>query len=100
MPPTANAMVLLMIMDMMMLVFGIVAEFVLGAVARGAVTDGDTALLRTTESWAAWVEGLRRFGIATYLLSISLGLYTIITVIRLQSKRVRELRDEPTLNAG
>ena len=95
MPATAKAMLVLMMMGMMMLIFGVVAEFVLGAVAGGAVTDGDTALVQTTESWGAWVEGVRRFGVATYLLSFALGLYTIVTVIRLQSRRIRELADEP-----
>ena len=95
MPATAKAMLALMMMAMMMLLFGIVAEFVLGAVAGGAVTDGDAALAQTTASWGAWVEGVRRFGVATYLLSITLGLYTIVTVIRLQSRRIRELADEP-----
>ena len=66
-----------------------------GAVAGGAITDGDAALVQTTASWGAWVEGVRRFGVATYLLSIALGLYTIVTVIRLQSRRIRELADEP-----
>ena len=95
MPATAKAMLVLMMMGMMMLVFGVVAEFVLGAIAGGAVTDGDAALVQTTESWGAWVEGVRRFGVATYLLSFALGLYTIMTVIRLQSRRIRELADEP-----
>ncbi len=95
MPATAKGMLVLMMMGMMMLVFGVVAEFVLGAVAGGAVTDGDAALVQTTESWGAWVEGVRRFGVATYLLSFALGLYTIMTVIRLQSRRIRELADEP-----
>ena len=97
MPATAKAMLLLMMMGMMMLLAGIVAEFALGAIASGAVTDGDAALVQTTASWSAWVEGLRRFGVATYLLSIALGLYTIVNVIRLQSRRIRELGDEPTL---
>ena len=100
MPATAKAMLLLMMMGMMMLLAGIAAEFILGAVASGAVTDGDAALLLTTESWSAWVEGLRRFGAATYLLAIAFGLYTIINVIRLQSRRIRELGDEPATNAS
>lgn len=87
MPTTAKAMLLLMAMGMMMLVAGIVGEF-----ALATVDETDRAA-----SWGAWIEGMRRFGIATYLLSISLGLYTIITVIRLQSKRIRELGDEAAL---
>ncbi len=100
MPNTAKAMVVLMMMGMMMLLAGIVAEFALAAVGSGAITDGDNALLQTTQSWSAWITGLRRFGNTTYLLSIAFGLYTIVNVIRLQSKRIRELGDEPALNAG
>ena len=94
MPATAKAMLVVMMMAMMILIFGVVAEFVLAAVAGGAVTDGDAGLLQTAQSWGAWVEGVRRFGVATYLLSFALGLYTILTVIRLQSRRIRELADE------
>lgn len=100
MPNTAKAMVVLMMMGMMMLLAGIVAEFALAAVGSGAITDGDNALLQTTQSWSAWITGLRRFGNTTYLLSIAFGLYTIVNVIRLQSKRIRDLGDEPVLNAG
>jgi hypothetical protein len=99
MPNTAKAMIGLMMMGMMMLLAGIVGEFALGLVAGTAITDGDAALLQTTESWSAWVTGLRRFGNTTYLLSIALGLYTIVNVVRLQSKRIRELADEPAPNA-
>ncbi|MDA0797822.1 MAG: hypothetical protein O2826_09390 [Chloroflexi bacterium] len=100
MPNTAKAMIVLMMMGMMMLLAGIIAEFALAAVGSGAITDGDNALLQTTQSWSTWITGLRRFGNTTYLLSIALGLYTIVNVIRLQSKRIRELGDEPALNAG
>lgn len=100
MPNTAKAMIVLMMMGMMMLLAGIVAEFALAAVGSGAITDGDNALLQTTQSWSAWITGLRRFGNTTYLLSIAFGLYTIVNVIRLQSKRIRELGDEPALSAS
>ncbi len=94
MPPTAWAMLMLMMMGMMMLLFATVTEFVLAGVAGGAVDDGDLALLQTVDSWGTWLEGLRRFAISTYLLSIGLGLVTIVTVIRLQSRRIRELARE------
>ena len=90
MPSPSKATIALMMMGMMMLLFGIVAEFVLA----GAVNDANAADLQTAQSWGTWVEGLRRFGVATYLLSISFGLYTIVNVIRLQSRRIRELADD------
>ena len=75
-------------MGAMMLMFGIVAEFVIAGIVDGTAAD------QTAESWGTWVEGLRRLGVATYLLSFSLGLYTIVNVIRLQSRRIRELADD------
>jgi hypothetical protein len=33
-----------------------------------------------------------------YLLSISFGLHTIVNVTRLQSRRIRELSDEPSVS--
>ena len=97
MPPTAKAMLALMMMAMMMLVFAIIAHFVLAGIVGNAVLDGDQALVRTVSSWCTWFEGVRRLGVAVYLLSISLGLATIVTVIRLQSRRIRELAEEPAL---
>ena len=95
MPTTAKAMLLLMAMGMMMLLFGIIAEFVLAGFVNGA----NAADLKTAASWGTWVEGVRRFGVATYLLSITFGLYTIITILRLQARRIRELGDEAPLGA-
>ena len=84
-----------MMMGMMMLLFGIVAEFVLASELKDRIESGSASSLQTAQSWATWIEGVRRFGVATYLLSISFGLYTIVNVIRLQSRRIRELVDEP-----
>lgn len=98
MPMTAKIMLVLMAMGMMLLIFGIVAEFVLASTASTAVTNGDAASLQTAESWSAWITGVRRFGNAVYLLAIAFGLYTIVNVIRLQSRRIRELGDEPTIS--
>ncbi|MEE8518957.1 MAG: hypothetical protein V3S98_07515 [Dehalococcoidia bacterium] len=97
MPATAKAMLLLMMMGMMMLIFGIVAEFVLASELNDRISSGTAASVQTAQSWATWIEGLRRFGVATYLLSISFGLYTIVNVIRLQSRRIRELGDEAAI---
>ena len=90
MPRTAYTMLLLMMMGMMMLLFAIVAHFVLAFV----VDDASLSTLRTVETWSTWLDGLRRFGVSTYLLSFAFGLYTIVMVIRLQSRRIRELKDE------
>ena len=79
-----------MMMAMMGLVFAVVVHFVLAAVASGA----DAGTLETVKSWATWIEGLRRFSVAVYLTSIALGLATIVTVLRFQSQRIRELADE------
>jgi len=40
------------------------------------------------------LEGLRRFGVALYLFGITFGLGTIITVLRFQARRVRQLPAE------
>lgn len=94
MPVTAWGMILLMMMGMMMLLFAVIVHFVLGAIAYDAVVQGNQATIGTVDTWATWIEGLRRFGVATYLGSIALGLATIIQVLRFQSARVHELAQE------
>ena len=59
---------------MMMLLFAIIAHLVVGFVALDAVRDADLGRLEDVGTWATWLEGLRRFGVATYLASIALGL--------------------------
>ena len=94
MPMTAKGMLLFMMMAMMMLLFAVVTHIVLGIIVHDAVQDADLRTIGSVESWATWIEGLRRFGAAVYLVSISLGLATIIQVLRFQSARVRELPGE------
>ena len=94
MPRTAYTMLLLMMMGMMMLLFAIVAHFVLAFVVDGA----SDSTLRDVQTWSTWLDGLRRFGVSTYLLSFAFGLYTIVNVIRLQSRRIRELSDEEAVS--
>ena len=94
MPMTAKAMLMLMMMAMMMLLFAVVVHVILGINVNTAVLHGNEASVATIESWATWLEGLRRFGAALYLVSISLGLATIIQVLRFQSARIRELPGE------
>ncbi len=94
MPATANLMILLMMMAMMGLVFAVIVHFVLGIVVANAVTDGNTGRIDMVSDWATWIEGLRRFSVAVYLASITLGLATIVRVLRFQAARIRELPQE------
>ena len=95
MPGTAKAMIVLMMMAMMMLLFAVAVHVVLGVVVSDAVLTGNQGTIATVESWATWVEGLRRFGAAVYLGSFFLGLATIVRVLRFQAARIRELLREP-----
>lgn len=101
MPTTAWGMILMMMMGMMMLLFAIITHVVLGVAVHDAVLNGNQGTIQTVTKWATWVEGLRRFGVATYLGSIAFGLATIIQVLRFQAARVRELaQEEPTHPTG
>ena len=93
MPPTAKAkaMVVMMMMGMMMLLFAVVVHVILGINVNTAMLNGDGASVTTIKSWATWIEGVRRLGVAVYLVSISLGLATIVQVLRFQSARMLEL---------
>lgn len=93
MPGTAKGMILLMMMGMMMLLGAVVVHFVLGINVGTAISSGDTASVTTVQSWSTWVEGVRRIGAVIYLVAISLGLATIVHVLRFQSARIRELAD-------
>ena len=94
MPATAKAMLGLMMMAMMMLLFAVVTHVILGINLNTAVETGDAASVTTIASWSTWIEGVRRLGVAVYLVSIALGLATIVQVIRFQTKRILELPDE------
>lgn len=90
MPATAKAFIGLMAMAMMTLVGAVVLH-----VIAGVAIVGDSAYaLAKSEQWSIWLEGARRFGIATYLLAIAFGLGSIITVLRFQAVRIRELPHE------
>jgi hypothetical protein len=75
----------------MMILLGAVA---LHVVAETAIAGGSSYALGKTEQWAIWLEGVRHFGIATYLLGIAFGLSTIIIVLRFKAVRIRELPEE------
>lgn len=95
MPATGKAFIRLMAMAMMTLVAAVVLHIIAGAAIAG---DSANALAKS-EQWAIWLEGARRFGIATYLLAIAFGLSTIITVLRFQALRIRELPEEVKLGS-
>ena len=86
MPKTAKAFLVLMMMAMMIILAAVVAHVVVG------IQIGNDALSAIAiEQWTLWLEAARRFGVALYLFAITLGLATIITVVRFQSIRIREV---------
>ena len=87
----AWAFIGLMAMAMMVMLAGVVGNAVTGF----AILGGDAAAQGQSESLAIWFEGIRRIGVALYLVAISLGLASIIEVIRFQAIRLRELPGEP-----
>lgn len=93
MPLTGKVFIGLMAMAMMTLVTAVVLHIVAGSAIAG---DSAYALAKS-EQWSIWLEGGRRLGIATYLLAIAFGLSTIITVLRFQAVRIRELPNEVKL---
>jgi len=93
MPVTAKIFIGLMAIAMMTLLAAVVLHVVAGA----AIAGGSASALGRSERWAIWLEGVRRFGIATYLMSFAFGLSTIVTALRFQAVRIRELPDEMKL---
>lgn len=87
MPGTAKLFVAGMMMAMMTLVAAVVLHFV----AAGAIAGGSTDALSSAETWAIQLEGVRRLGVAVYLLSVALGLATIVRVLRFQALRLHEI---------
>jgi hypothetical protein len=87
MPPTGRAFIGLMVMGMMFILVPVVIHFVLGTL----IATGSDSALANAEEWSIWLEASRRFGVSTYLLSIGLGLATIITVLRFQSVRLGQI---------
>jgi hypothetical protein len=93
MPATAWAFIGLMAMAMMVILAGVVGNAVVGF----SIAGGNADALAQSESWAIWFEGVRRIGVALYLVAIALGLATIIEALRFQVVRLREL---PAESAG
>lgn len=87
MPVTAKLFLALMMMAMMSIAVAVVLHFV---VASAVGTWSETSI----EQWSIVLEGVRRIGVAIYLFAITLGLGTIITVLRFQSARILQLPNE------
>ncbi len=97
MPITGYVFIGLMAMAMMALLAAVVAHVVLGVTVAAAVTAKDAATVTSVASWSEILEGVRRIGASTYLLSIAFGLATIVKVLTFQSVRIRELPATPRL---
>jgi hypothetical protein len=97
MPITGYVFIGLMAMAMMALLAAVAAHVVLGFTVAAAVTAKDTATLTGVASWSEILEGVRRLGASTYLISIAFGLATIVKVLTFQSVRIRELPATPRL---
>jgi hypothetical protein len=89
MPATAKAFIFLMAMAMMMVIIASVLHLVFAA-----GIENTAASLETSEQRFLVLEAVRRIGIGVYLLSILLGLATIIEVLRFQSIRIRQVAAE------
>ncbi len=88
-----------MMMAMMILVFAFGGHIYAAVQAHGAwinATDPgapDAAFLGRAETWGTWLEGLRRFAVGLYLVSIAFGLATIIKAIGFLTLRMKELAE-------
>ena len=91
MPPSGWAFIGLMAMAMMVILAGVIGNAAVGL----SIAGGNADALAQTESWGVWLEGVRRIGVALYLVAIALGLATIVEVLRFQAIRLRELPAEP-----
>jgi len=87
MPATAKAMLGFMMMGMMTMAAGITTNFV----AAGAFDGTNPADIIDSAQAGTAASGLRRLGVVSYLTGIAFGLSTIITVLRFQATRIREV---------
>lgn len=88
MPTTAKGMLAFMMMGMMAIAIPVVIHFVVGT----AVGAGTTSVAQAEQSFVI-LEGVRRLGVGLYLFGITLGLATIIHVLRFQAVRIREVAE-------
>ncbi len=89
MPVTAKVFLATMMMAMMALLGAVVLHFVFAADLNGSV-----ASLELSEQRFIVLEGVRRVGVAGFLVAITFGLATIAQVLRFQAARLRELASE------
>lgn len=94
MPATARAFLGLMMMAMMTLLVAVVLQAILGF----QIADGDAGALANAEQFGIYLEAARRFATTLYLFAIALGLATIVTVLRYQSIRIREVASPSATN--
>ena len=83
---TARVFIAGMMLAMMAILGSVIAHLAIA----GSVAGGSFALVDSEQAFV-WLEGVRRLGVAVYLVAITFGLGTIITVLRFQSRWVREL---------
>jgi len=95
MPLTAKVFLGLMMVAMMAILLPVIAHIAIGL----AILGGNADALADSETWFAWLEGVRRIGTATFLLAIAFGLATIIEVLRFGASRLLELPAEARLTA-
>ncbi len=84
MPVTAKVFLASMMMAAMIIMVAIVLHFVVAA-------NAGTWSPESIEQWAINLEGARRVGVSLFLFGIAFGLGTIVTVLRFQGVRIREL---------
>jgi hypothetical protein len=89
MPITAKVFLATMMMAMMTIIAAAVLHFVFAADVTSTA-----ASLELSEERFTVLEGIRRVGVAAFLVAIAFGLATIVQVLRFQSIRVRELPGE------
>lgn len=89
MPTTAKAFLMLMAMAMMIILTAVVLHF-----AFALDVGSSASSLTQAEDRFVVLEAIRRIGVAMYLFAITLGLATIVRVLRFQSVRIRELAAE------
>lgn len=87
MPRQGRAFIGLMALGMMTLMIASLLHIIVGV----TIPSEAEADLVSSEQWFLALEGARRIGSGLYLLGISLGLATIIQVVRFQAIRIRQL---------
>jgi hypothetical protein len=87
MPGSAKVFLGGMMMAMMIIVGAVILHVVLGA----QINSGDASALANAEEYSLYLEAARRFGVGLYLFAIAFGLATIISVLRFQAVRIRQI---------